>query len=1175
MLRIILGLSLLLTVCPSIDSASSWRYVRQILPEEAPEVPVAQDKLNANESNKEEVINNVINKTTNRNDSAKSSLRISVDNKLKTENETQKQAKHINNSKVNKEGEEYEYSNEEDSETSQTNHKKQTTTGVPDTKHTVTFREESARSIDINKYISPEFHNKNQVYTLAISPDTEKYINLHNDITFSTTSRYDFDKKQKDIETEVKHKLKYIDSEFSQAEKDFHSNTRNEGELDVSEILEKPLDNNTNAELQFLKYKNITSSYNKINNKINKETDIEAGQTVNYNTSYNKTHIYNETPKDYKNKISTHDEEFVDTKFSHKFITEPVDNKKTNIDTENTKEPLTQKDTSLTKPPSLNKTSNQEHLISNKIETDITNVENVLKTKNSFLDSTTQPSLPSSKITTHTTVPKRVQQYTTLSYDQNEKETIAISKRGSTKYADTIIPTASTTAMPRTRTPSRVNNKQNLANKQNHTFEEVVQENQVYPVQVPAPTIDVNFDKNITEDTTVQEYLMTQTTLYTILDETTSTVPLETTTKLDTTTTFETTTENSKFTTMTIAQTTTELDTTTMGLTTNVNIVTLTDTETSTTPTTESITEIYSERHEQNFTTDMPYTADLFKNDHVSKTELDGKFTNGQEFNVSTISVHQTETDAVTNKNILPRTTTSQKINESTQVYSTTAEIVPTTSDYRENIIIKQTDILTTKQANVTKPPKIHEGQKSIFNETKIENKTVTIFYNTTETNTHTRIHAKTTDSPLIIPLNISIYETEPEITTNSQFIENTDENNSGKIAAIVISSIGAVCLVLLAGLLFVMRKRHKRFNYGQRCTPVSLDAYSVDNVSVYNSVRRKAAMRASKRSYGNPAFDDPTSTSNPLNFPALAKFANNANAIALEFEEIPQVTAQTIELPEGCEIKNRYANVIPLPETRVQLLGSIEGYPNSDYINANYVTGPKSTKNYYIACQAPMQNTVEDFWRMVWEQQSKVILMLTHLFENGSEKSIDYLPPSEVLDCHRLFGDFQITLKKREVKEKYVISILQLKNMVSNSWREVTHLWYLGWPEKGVPSEANSLIAFLIEARSYIKALPATENGKPSSNSNEQVANGSANVEHNPIIVHCSPGTGRTGTVIACDIAIREFELSRQVDIPKTVYRIRRDRASSVQTKEQYAFIYNVITLYATKLTGGVLDSL
>lgn len=71
--------------------------------------------------------------------------------------------------------------------------------------------------------------------------------------------------------------------------------------------------------------------------------------------------------------------------------------------------------------------------------------------------------------------------------------------------------------------------------------------------------------------------------------------------------------------------------------------------------------------------------------------------------------------------------------------------------------------------------------------------------------------------------------------------------------------------------------------------------------------------------------------------------------------------------------------------------------------------------------------------------------------------------------------------------------------------------------------------------------------------------SNGAINSEQNPVIVHCSPGTGRTGTVIACDIAIREFELARQVDIPKTVYRIRRDRASSVQTKEQYGFIYEV----------------
>lgn len=375
--------------------------------------------------------------------------------------------------------------------------------------------------------------------------------------------------------------------------------------------------------------------------------------------------------------------------------------------------------------------------------------------------------------------------------------------------------------------------------------------------------------------------------------------------------------------------------------------------------------------------------------------------------------------------------------------------------------------------------------------------------------------------------------------------------NNSTAVAAITISCIAVVCLLLLGVLLVILRKRQKGFNYGQRCTPVSLDDYSLDNISVYNSVRRKNAIRASKRSYGNPAFDDPGAPSHPLNFAALANFCTNRKAIDDEYSLIPMVSPKMDELPPGAETKNRYANVIPLPETRVHLTVPEGGEPLSDYINANYVKGPKGAEKFYIACQAPLQSTVNDFWRMIWEQQSKIILMLTDLHENGVEKCYDYLPPSEVLDCHRLFGDYQVTLKKREVREKYIISLLQLKNLETNLWREVTHMWYMSWPHQGVPDEGTSIIAFLIEARSYMRSTSG------------------------PHVVHCSPGTGRTGTVLAIDLCIRDFEANRLVDIPKTVYALRRDRAGSVQTKDQYAFIYQVLNIYAAKLTGGALDSI
>ncbi|XP_071449727.1 uncharacterized protein [Hetaerina americana] len=433
----------------------------------------------------------------------------------------------------------------------------------------------------------------------------------------------------------------------------------------------------------------------------------------------------------------------------------------------------------------------------------------------------------------------------------------------------------------------------------------------------------------------------------------------------------------------------------------------------------------------------------------------------------------------------------------------------------------------------------------------------------------------------------------------------NSSDDNAGVQAAIGISCIAAVALFLLAALLIIMRRRQRRFNYGQRCTPVSLDAYSLDSVSVREGSRRARNggvgrhgvnglskgdndWRASKRSYGNPAFEDDDGEevllSKPMNFATLTNAAlNEDGALADEFRLIPKRfhkrtvrrrksrlrsrdTATTAErgeaagskddqdddddhLPEGAEEKNRYANVVPLTSTRVRLSARPSG-PLSTYINANFVRGPKNEERFYIACQAPLQSTVEDFWRMIWEQQSKVILMLTNLVENSVEKCADYLPPSEVLDCHRLFGDFQVTLKKREVREKYIVSSLQLKNMESNLWREVTHLWFLGWPDQGVPEEANQIIAFLIEARSFTKANPG------------------------PTVVHCSPGTGRTGTVISIDICIREFEQSRMIDVPKVVQQLRRDREGAVQTQQQYAFIYKALSLYAAKLTGGAMDS-
>lgn len=132
------------------------------------------------------------------------------------------------------------------------------------------------------------------------------------------------------------------------------------------------------------------------------------------------------------------------------------------------------------------------------------------------------------------------------------------------------------------------------------------------------------------------------------------------------------------------------------------------------------------------------------------------------------------------------------------------------------------------------------------------------------------------------------------------------EEPDTNVIIAISISVVGVVIVAAVIVGLFIMRKRQKQLSYGQRCRPVGLDAYSLDNVSVYNSVRRKGVLRMSKRSYGNAAFDDPGLKNNLLSGASLMAFAQKRNEIYEEFKELPTVTARAEEVPVGCEDKNR-----------------------------------------------------------------------------------------------------------------------------------------------------------------------------------------------------------------------------------------------------------------------------
>ncbi|EDV93457.1 mucin-5AC [Drosophila grimshawi] len=555
-----------------------------------------------------------------------------------------------------------------------------------------------------------------------------------------------------------------------------------------------------------------------------------------------------------------------------------------------------------------------------------------------------------------------------------------------------------------------------------------------------------------------------------------------------------------------------------------------------------------------------------------------------------------------------------------------------------EQQLVNETNMATTEATTTTTAATVTSTTaKTITTTTTVEplislldDSTTTTTTTTTEAVTTTKATTTTTTEPIysstvihsnsMLPTTTVVNSGNVDLSTTTtlmppQLTEELDQmqqphDHTGTdvnvIIAITVSVIGVVALILLVAFLYLMRKRQKQTSYGQRCRPVSLDDYSLDNVSVLGgSVRRKVRdLRASKRTYGNAAFDDPSLRHNVLSAIELGKFVERRSSIFEEFRDVPQIIARADEVPAGCEDKNRYANVIPLPETRVVLQRQGDD-DKTEYINANYVRGPRDAPNYYIACQAPLETTTGDFWRMIWEQQSRVIIQATDLNENGIERCGEYLPPSVTLDNHSSHGDYQVTLKHREIKDKYAISTLMLKRVDGDECRELTHYWYK-WPETGVPVEEAPIIAMLLEARSSLKsyaleqanelkheksstltlkslegeskrtnpdgadAEKCSTSSAASNEINGNVANKMPHSQQGPLTIHCSPGTGRTGTIIACDMAIRSLETpKRSVDIPQLVYYVRRGRASAVQTKDQYEFIYKVANMYATKITN------
>ncbi|KAK4022480.1 hypothetical protein OUZ56_007942 [Daphnia magna] len=372
---------------------------------------------------------------------------------------------------------------------------------------------------------------------------------------------------------------------------------------------------------------------------------------------------------------------------------------------------------------------------------------------------------------------------------------------------------------------------------------------------------------------------------------------------------------------------------------------------------------------------------------------------------------------------------------------------------------------------------------------------------------------------------------------------------------------IAIVILLLVAFIIAFVFLRMQRREAIQNQTEVNNSMSTTESRNRVTSISRsrlpsfnfnRISSNSRQSSMGN-AEDDlntlPQMTKRPLFVRDLCSF--DAGQARMEFFLINKLTeieakklARTMaERPEN-KIKNRFLNTHPYDFNRVVLSHS-EECQNDSYINASFIPGFDETKNEYIAAQGPKENTVGDFWRMIWEQKVKLIAMVTSLHECGKKKCEKYWPDQGE---SVVYGDLKLELVNESVNSFYTARNILISKS-SDLWREIQQFHFTAWPDFEIPEQPEQLIRFIEIVRREARQL-----NSPS-----------------PIVVHCSAGVGRTGTFIALDYLIQQVLITDVVDVPRTVRHLRRFRTSMVQSEAQYIFLYTCIAHYVkTRLSSN-----